>query len=248
MIDDWFEVIELPITIEQFHRLPTNPAYKYEYFDDTAYLSPRPKCYEAMLDLGPVEVPEEIDAWGPVVLRPLREEDWEAFPPLFAGAFQRVQPFCGLDDDRRLRAAKECLVKTRAGGDGPLLPDACAVAVNKGDGHPVGAALVTLRKVREDDGADFRDQGNEHPHLTWIFVAPLITRHGIGSALLAATIRGLLGMGRSTLASTFLLGNESSTLWHWRNGFRVLGYRGSPRAMMTRVERLSKPGPPAPPA
>ena len=23
------------------------------------------------------------------------------------------------------------------------------------------------------------------------------------------------------LASTFLLGNDSSTLWHWRNGFRL---------------------------
>jgi hypothetical protein len=31
------------------------------------------------------------------------------------------------------------------------------------------------------------------------------------------------------LASTFLLGNESSMLWHWRNGFQLLQYPGSRR-------------------
>ena len=35
--------------------------------------------------------------------------------------------------------------------------------------------------------------------------------------------------GYKELASTFLLGNESSTLWHWRMGFRLLAYPGSMR-------------------
>ena len=40
MIDDWFSAIELPITWQQFWQLPQNPAYKYEYFDGHAWLSP----------------------------------------------------------------------------------------------------------------------------------------------------------------------------------------------------------------
>src|SRR2546423_464085 len=32
MCDDWMPVIRLPLTLDQFHQLPRNPAYKYEYF------------------------------------------------------------------------------------------------------------------------------------------------------------------------------------------------------------------------
>ena len=39
------------------------------------------------------------------------------------------------------------------------------------------------------------------------------------------------------LASTFLLGNESSTLWHWRAGFRCLPYPGSMRVVREQVAR-----------
>ena len=33
MLDRWFSVIKLPMSWRQFHRLPRNPAYKYEYSD-----------------------------------------------------------------------------------------------------------------------------------------------------------------------------------------------------------------------
>jgi L-amino acid N-acyltransferase YncA len=58
--------------------------------------------------------------------------------------------------------------------------------------------------------------------LTWIFVSPWFQRHGVGMALLAECVERLRSLGYSELASTFLLGNESSTLWHWRAGFRLL--------------------------
>jgi hypothetical protein len=34
-------------------------------------------------------------------------------------------------------------------------------------------------------------------------------------------------MGYKELASTFLLGNDPSTLWHWANRFRVLPLYGA---------------------
>ena len=240
MIDNWFEPIRLPISITQFHGLPQNPAYKYEYLGTYALLSPRPKCYNALLSLTPVAVPKEIEAGGPVLIQPLRDEDWEQFPPLFSAAFDRVQPFAVLDEDRSLDASRHCLEKTRTGGDGPILSEACFVAVAKEDGAVLGATLVTRRNVPEDDESDPWAKGREHPHLTWIFVDPTMVRHGNGSALLAATTQGLIGLGHSTLASTFLLGNESSTLWHWRNGFRLLSYDASPRRIQRRVERRKK--------
>ena len=60
------------------------------------------------------------------------------------------------------------------------------------------------------------------PHLTWIFVSPVDARQGVGTALLDVAVRALLRLEYTELASTFLLGNESSMLWHWRAGFKLL--------------------------
>jgi len=45
---------------------------------------------------------------------------------------------------------------------------------------------------------------------------------GLGSTLLASAATALRGLGYRDLASTFLVGNERSALWHWRNGFRLI--------------------------
>ncbi len=63
--------------------------------------------------------------------------------------------------------------------------------------------------------------------MTWVFVAPLFTGEGVGTALLNAAVRQLLALGYTELASTFLAGNDSSMLWHWRQGFRLLAHPAS---------------------
>src|SRR3954452_15684927 len=98
MIDRWFSEIELPLTFEVFRRLPTNPAYKYEYFGGKAWLTPRPKSCHALLDPRPREEVGTVDAREPIRIRPLVDADWEALGAVFSGAFHRVQPFASLDD------------------------------------------------------------------------------------------------------------------------------------------------------
>src|SRR5439155_19534380 len=67
------------------------------------------------------------------------------------------------------------------------------------------------------------------PHLTWVFVHPDLAGRGVGTALLGAATRALRELGYTSLLTTFLAGNDSSMLWHWRAGFRLLCYPGSPR-------------------
>ena len=241
MIDDWFEVIELPISIEQFHALPINPAYKYEYFGDRAVLSPRPKTYSAVLPLASRPDPGSLAPWGTEEFAPrlLIDSDWDAFPQLFANAFWRIAPFAGLSDERRLEAAGECLHKTRSGGDGPLVPGACMALASLKNDAPIAAALITLQTGYDPEAFGIAPPGGTLPHLTWIFVPPMLTRHGLGSALLDSVVNSLLRLGHATLASTFLLGNESSTLWHWRNGFRLQGYLNRPRRTRRRADPAS---------
>jgi GNAT superfamily N-acetyltransferase len=254
MHDRWFSTIKLPLSIQQFQQLPQNPAYKYEYINEIAWISPRPKFYSARLALRPrpEAAPATVDAQETIGFRPFEEEDWARLPHLFAGAFSRVQPYASLSDRRRLVSARACLNFTREGGDGPIVAPACHVAFGKERDHCLGAMFVTLIPLIDLDEfwsmrwktpppPDCIERGLGRPHLTWIFVGPLHAGHGIGSALLAHATRSLLDLGYTELISSFLLGNTSSMLWHWRNGFELLPYVGSVRAMRARWKKAEPP-------
>src|SRR5438046_2509923 len=95
--------------------------------------------------------------------------------------------------------------------------------------------LLTLARsrsaVQPAPPADAVDQRRGQPHLTWVFVSPWVAGHGLGTCLLNRAAQALWKLGYTELLSTFLLGNDSSMLWHWRNGFELLAYPGSVRSM-----------------
>jgi GNAT superfamily N-acetyltransferase len=241
MCDEWMPVLELPLTLEQFHQLPRNSAYKYEFIGGKAYLSPRPKHFHALLDLAGFA--EETAEVNDTSIRPLTEADWPALETPFRAALSRVQPFASLRDRTLEEATRECLERTRRGQDGPFVPQASFVAIEESKQQPTGAVLITA--LPGGDPADWDSyywsgpapagaaEGRlAQPHLTWIFVRPLEAGRGVGSALLAASVRVLKAQGYSQLWSTFVSGNDMSMLWHWRNGFRLLPYPGSRRRML----------------
>jgi hypothetical protein len=247
MCDEWMPTLVLPLTLEQFHELPRNAAYKYEFLSGQAYLSPRPKHYHALLELRPEAVDPGDAAPGMegVVLRHVADADWERLVPIFAGAFARIQPFGSLDEPTRRHAAEQSLERTRTGGDGPWIGRASFVAVSEVEQRLIGAVLITLLPEgnpvdfdayywKETPPADCITRRLGRPHLTWIFVGGLHAGEGVGTSLLAAAVRELCALGYQELASTFMIGNDSSMLWHWRNGFRLLPYPGSRREMHRR--------------
>jgi len=232
MCDHWMPTIKLSLTVEQFHQLPRHPAYRYEYVAGQACLSPRTRHFHALLELRSLEVPSQV------ALRPVRAEDFPELIRLFSATFHAIQPYGSLDEPTRQRAAAEALERARTGGDGPWIERASFVALEQG--KLAGAIFVTLLPLGdpchwdsyhwvEPPPADCILRRLGRPHLTWIFVAPAQAGHGVGTALLAATTRELLRLGYTELLTTFMLGNDSSMLWHWRNGFRLLAYPGSVR-------------------
>ena len=249
MCDEWMPRLELPISFEQFCQLPRNAAYKYEYFEERAWLNPRPRYYHALLDLQAwaERTPEGVSPTAR--LRPVRPTDWEELTSLFAAAFERQQPFCSLDDERAVAAARKSLEHTRSGGDGPWIEPASFIATDGEEGHTIGGILITLLPDidptslhafhwKEPPPPDALSRRLGRPHLTWIFVSPLYAGRGVGTLLLSAAVRELLALGYKQLASTFLIGNDSSMLWHWRNGFRLLAYPGSWRRRLEEKESL----------
>jgi GNAT superfamily N-acetyltransferase len=247
MCDEWMPRLNLSLTFEQFQQLPRNAAYKYEYFEERAWLNPRPRYYHALLDLQPwAELPSE-GVNREVKLRAMQSADWDNLAPLFASAFDRQQPFCGLDDERAIVAARKSLAHTRDGGDGPWIERASFVALDGRQDAEVGAILVTLLPDSDPSGwhsyhwkepppPDALARRLGRPHLTWIFVSPFMAGQGVGTLLLSAAVRELLALGYHQLASTFMSGNDSSMLWHWRNGFRLQAHAGSWRRRLDALE------------
>jgi GNAT superfamily N-acetyltransferase len=235
MCDEWMRGLQLALTAEQFQQLPRNSAFRYDYLNGTAYLAPRPRHYHAMLDLVPM-VGCEVEG---VTLRPVGPDDWAVLVDLFAGAFAQAQPFAALDAVTRRLASDGCLTRTRDGGDGPWIERASFVACDDhGTAH--GAILVTLLPERdpcewgsyqwhEPPPPDCIERRLGRPHLTWVFVHPGCAGEGVGTLLLSAAVAELLALGYHQMVSTFMIGNDASALWHWRNGFRLLAYPGSRR-------------------
>jgi GNAT superfamily N-acetyltransferase len=234
MCDEWMPTLRLPLTPEQFRELPRNSAYRYDYVDGCAVLSPQGRYYHALLELRPG------DESAPVPVRPVEVADLPNLATLFAAAFAFQQPFGSLDDATRLQAARACLDRTRAGGDGPWVQPASFVALAEDGVSPIGAIFITLLPKGdpcqrdsyywiEQPPPDCLERRLGQAHLTWVFVSPLRSGQGVGTALLAAAGQQLLALGYTQLASTFLAGNDSSMLWHWRNGFQLLAHPGSRR-------------------
>jgi GNAT superfamily N-acetyltransferase len=251
---DELPTLRLRLTAEEFRRLPRNPAYKYDYLDGVAWLTPWPKHYHAVLPLPPPPIPEAPEAPAGVTVRLVEDEDHDALAEVFAEAFERALPFAGLAAEARVLAARESLRRALTGGDGPWVRQASFVAADAVRGQLVGAALVSLLPDGDPcdgDGyywaepapADLLARGLGRPHLTWIFVAPRRAAQGTGTTLLGAVVQALLELGYRQLLSTFLLGNEASTLWHWRNGFQLLPHFGSLRHLSRRFrQRQTGPG------
>ncbi len=249
MSEEHFRAFRLSLSREEFRRLPRNSAYKYEWIAGEVWLSPRARWYHAQLDLSAFTPPPAAAPTERARLRPLQPDDWEHLPSLFSGAFRTVQPYASLDDEGRLAAARQSLEQTRTGVDGPLIEAACHVALDGDRDRLCGVILPTLIPLIDlsDLEANPRWQGPPpagavsqrlgQAHLTWVFVSPFLSGRGVGSILLAETVRTLLALGFNELATTFLAGNDSSMLWHWRNGFRLLPHPGSWREMSKRFAR-----------
>jgi len=214
MLDDWFRTLRIPMPMATWRKLPRSAAYKYEYINGYALISPRPACCNATLDFASFLKSPHLQS-PDIRTRTMEESEWDALPPLMSMAFWRVTPFESLTDKRRLVAAKDCLLHTRSGGDGPLIPGACVIATQTDQQQPVGAALVTLRKPASGQDAPI-------PLLTWIFVHPWIFRRGIGQTLLAAVVQRLAAMGHHRMESCILLANPQSLAWHWAMGFSLM--------------------------
>jgi GNAT superfamily N-acetyltransferase len=237
MSDEWMPTLKMKLSRADFDRLPRHPAFKYELIDGVTWISPWPRFGHAQLRLARFRA-DPCD-FGSATLRSVQADDRDKLAPIFEAAFGRLQPYASLDDAGRKRAAEKALAQTFTGGDGPVAESASFVAME--DDEIIGAILITLLPGGDPVDYDSRhwheppanlwEKGKGQPHLTWIFVRWWDQGVGVGTQLLQQSVRVLKKRGYKTLWTTFLIGNESSLLWHWRNGFELCPHILSKRRM-----------------
>jgi GNAT superfamily N-acetyltransferase len=237
MGDQWMIPRTIKIAPDDLAKIPLHPNWRFEAQPDgfTALLLPRPRFGHALLSLNRWRCPGPVKE---VDFRPWKSTDPKDLVPLFSQAFASLEPIAGLGMEERRAAAEEALAEAWKGTEGPVSRSS-AVAIDP-TGKALGAVMVTLLPGGNLDGPgawrwyepaplDLEAMGGGLPHLTWIFVDPDIQHSGLGASLLSHTIAALRPMGYSQLASTFLTGNHASALWHWRMGFELMSWPGSPR-------------------
>lgn len=227
----FFRHVSFPLERRQWDRMPRHPAFKHEYWDGELHWTPRPDSCDCHLDLAAWQPPPRGERSLPreeVAGRPLREEDWKALPRVFRAAFGQWPPLSQWEGAAPLRASRCILEWARLGRDGPLVPEACVVALMKDDRAEedaeriAGAAIVTMIETKRLRGAP-SEADERMPHLDWLFVPWMDQRRGIATRLLTSVVEALRALGHRTLASTVLTANPPSMLWHWRCGFTLRG-------------------------
>ncbi len=247
MCDEWMPAIKLLMSLDEFFRLPRNPAYRYEYIKGHALLSPRPKFHHARLDLARFLGAMPAETLPSHTLRAYEDSDFEPLVSVFCGAFHDTQPYGSLSDDDRAKASRASLMKTVVGGDGPWLRRASFVTESVDERGLSGGIFLTLLpggdpKISSSyhwtEPRPDLSPGDGQPHLTWVFASHWFRAEGIGTALLQRAARELLDMGYRDLWTTFIDGNSASMLWHWSCGFELLAGPASKRAMRRRWENI----------
>ncbi len=222
-----------PMTWRQWQRFPRVADYKNEYWDGVARYTARPKqmpCY-LPLDRLADEPADDATSHGRLETRMIGDDDWPSVAEAFHLAMHNEMPLSMWHRRLHDRIATRVIHDVRNGGDGPLVPRACRLAIlhmtREKDGEtsqtavPVGAALV-VRDAKmwglPDDVAR-----TEPPMLDWIFVHWLFREHGIAGRLLHEVAAALREDGHRYLASNAMLANPGSVGLHWGRGFISCG-------------------------
>jgi GNAT superfamily N-acetyltransferase len=198
----------VPMTLEEFERLPQKPGWKFEYFDGVAHITPSHQIAVVTMEVTPRSAEHSC------LLRAVTPEDQSALIPLFVDCFGSTIEYCDWDPDAILDSAAEAIRSFFAGRRGmPLPASRAAVCANE----LAGAALVV-------------DGGGSRAILDMLFVSSRWQRQGLAAALVAASMNHLHGAGIQTLSSAYMSGNEPSQAWH-----RAFGFVEEPDILMART-------------
>ncbi|MBV7335229.1 GNAT family N-acetyltransferase [Chloroflexi bacterium TSY] len=191
----------LPISYEEFQRMPKRLGWKYEYYGDCAHITPGHAIVVTAVEITPCVVNT------PCTIRPVVEADLPQLRPAYFAAFEETTDYCDWAPKRIKEAAEQNLSSFFAGKRGEPLSASQIATAEQNDGRE--EVIGTILIVEKEDG----------PLVDLLFVVPDWHRKGVATALASTALNVLHTSGNEKLRSRFLLGNAESRQWHHRFGF-----------------------------
>jgi GNAT superfamily N-acetyltransferase len=189
----------IPMSFAEYEVMERPFGWKVEYWDGHARLSPRAIGVTTKLKLCPRNLPHHHR------LVPVSAVDREQMMAGYFATFADSVEFCGWAPESVQESAAKDIGNYFAGKRGEPLA-ASVMALAPGSQQLVGLALFILRP---EYGA----------YMDLLYVRPEFQHQGVATAMLNWGIDRLVESGFSTLSSAYHIGNESSRLWHHRQGF-----------------------------
>lgn len=190
----------VPMTFDEFKRLPRRVGWKHEYVGGNAYFQPRHSIAIVRAETvpRPVSVPEGF------TIRPATPADGPCLIPAFFDAFLHSVDYWGWKRPKVRGSARDSVLTCFAGKRGDFHP-ASSLAVAPTGRSIAGAALVVLDA--------------EAPNLDLLFVRPRWQRLGLATALVQTAMNDLHSRGETDLNSGYVVANRESAAWHQEFGF-----------------------------
>ena len=217
----------VPMTEEEYLRLPFEIGWKCEYYDGQAHFTPRDLPVITTLKVAPREFND------PCPLRPAQTADCDQLVESYVAAFGDTIEYCDYSQAQLVNAAWCALTDHFAGERGnPLSASRVALDPNNRE-QLIGAALLTA--------------GRDSARLDLLFVHPDWQGRQLATALVADAVNQLHLYGEQQLMSRYHIGNDASRRWHQRFGFceepdlrRAEVYLQAARHEFWRLEQLGQ--------
>lgn len=203
----------VPMTFEDWDRMPWRFGWKHEYWDGCAHSTPRHNHVLVNLRVAP-----RSTSFPPhVALRAVEESDAEALSEMFIETFVDGVEFCDWETESIHEHARRNITNFFAGRRGA--PHASSrIAVSTDDETTAnGEANVVSSSVML--AASLLTQKSDAVMLDLLMVRPGHRRRGIADLLVSANLIDLHAHGETVLRSAYHVANAESATWHQSFGF-----------------------------
>lgn len=203
----------MPMTFEEWERMPWRFGWKHEYWDGCAHTTPRHNHVLVSLRVAP-----RVTGSPPhVTLRAVEESDAEALIETFVETFEDGVEFCDWGTEKIHEHARRNIADFFAGRRGAPHPSS-RIAVPIADEAVSSESSGAVRPPAVLAAALFT-QKSDAVVLDLLMVRPAYRRRGIADLLVGAGLNDLHAQGETILRSAHHVANGESAAWHQSFGF-----------------------------
>ena len=194
-----YGVHEIPMSLDEYHRLPRRLGWEYDYECGHAIVSPA----DIVIDVSrPVAEPVDVGSIPSLRLCSVEADKAFALEKLYVDAFRGTAEAAGIRDEDVCSNGTFSMILYASGAMGQ--PMNCSRAWVDGNA-PVAALLVV--------------EASTGPRIHLLMVHPRLQRRGLATALFAEVCATLTRQNFSEIRGRYLLANEPCKQWYRKMGF-----------------------------